>query len=378
MLIVTTRRRHVPAQWFVHATHQAGLPPQTSNASHKRSHHGLGIVETVQICHIPIRFDDNTERRRSVLAPAGGTSQNCKIATRSADHLSLAPDSRLPELKRTAPGPRRGPSSRSASHSWKPRCAQRLRACRSSLKGRGRVNPGGRPHGEPGPQHFELVRATVPPLTDGQILVRNTWMSVDPYMRGRMDDTPSYLPPFQAGVTLEGSAVGEVVDSGVGRYAVQLATLAGAPVIPSVGAPGRAEGLVADEVVVGTDGLAGLSEPVHGVLDNVGGQHLALAFQRLDDDGVVQAIGKASGQPTRIDFELARTRSARGRLENFNLRTPVGPDLAYLVGLVAQGRLDPQIGWRGPWDRAPEAAEALLSRRVRGKAVLDLPPHRAS
>ena len=165
---------------------------------------------------------------------------------------------------------------------------------------------------------------------------------------------------------------------GVGRYAVQLATLAGAHVIASVGAPGRAEGLVADEVVVGTDGLSHLSEPVHGVLDNVGGQHLALAFERLDDDGVVQAIGKASGQPTRIDFELARTRSARGRVQNFNLRTPVGPDLACLIGLVAQGRLDPQIGWRGPWERAPEAAEALLSRRVRGKAVLDLPPHQAS
>jgi hypothetical protein len=71
----------------------------------------------------------------------------------------------------------------------------------------------GRPVGEPGPQHFALVREAVPPLADGQILVRNTWMSVDPYMRGRMDDKPSYLPPFQVGVTLEGSAVGEVVDS---------------------------------------------------------------------------------------------------------------------------------------------------------------------
>lgn len=161
---------------------------------------------------------------------------------------------------------------------------------------------------------------------------------------------------------------------GVGRFAVQLAALAGAHVIASVGSPGRAEGLVADEVVVGTDGLAGLPEPVHGVLDNVGGQHLALAFERLDDDGIVQAIGMASGQPTLIDFELARTRSARGRLENFNLRTPVGADLTFLVGLLAKGRLDPQIGWRGAWGGASEAAGALLSRQVRGKAVLDLPP----
>lgn len=161
---------------------------------------------------------------------------------------------------------------------------------------------------------------------------------------------------------------------GVGRFAVQLAALAGGHVIASVGTPSRAEGLVADEIIVGTDGLAGLTEPVHGVLDNVGGQHLALGFERLDDDGIVQAIGMASRQPTLIDFELARTRSARGRLENFNLHTPVGRDLAFLVGLLAQGRLDPQIGWRGPWERAPEAAEALLSRRVRGKAILDLSP----
>ncbi|SQE00295.1 hypothetical protein FMEAI12_6460004 [Parafrankia sp. Ea1.12] len=55
----------------------------------------------------------------------------------------------------------------------------------------------GRPVGEPGAQHFELVHQAVPPLAEGQILVRNTWMSVDPYMRGRMDETPSYIPAFQ-------------------------------------------------------------------------------------------------------------------------------------------------------------------------------------
>ncbi|WP_203903088.1 NADP-dependent oxidoreductase [Virgisporangium aliadipatigenens] len=71
----------------------------------------------------------------------------------------------------------------------------------------------GRPHGVPGPQHFALVRSTVPPLAEGQILVRNTWMSVDPYMRGRMDDAPSYLPPFPLNVALDGSAVGAVLES---------------------------------------------------------------------------------------------------------------------------------------------------------------------
>ncbi|GAA2389544.1 NADP-dependent oxidoreductase [Nonomuraea africana] len=69
------------------------------------------------------------------------------------------------------------------------------------------------PVGEPGPEHFELVETGVPEPEEGQIVVRNTWMSVDPYMRGRMRDEESYIPPFQLGAPLEGSAVGEVVAS---------------------------------------------------------------------------------------------------------------------------------------------------------------------
>jgi NADPH-dependent curcumin reductase CurA len=70
-----------------------------------------------------------------------------------------------------------------------------------------------RPVGEPHPSDLELVTTAVPDLADGQILVRNTWMSVDPYMRGRMDDAPSYIEPFALGEPLEGSALGEVVAS---------------------------------------------------------------------------------------------------------------------------------------------------------------------
>ncbi|WP_194816242.1 NADP-dependent oxidoreductase [Nocardia sp. XZ_19_385] len=70
-----------------------------------------------------------------------------------------------------------------------------------------------RPTGAPTAEHFALVERELPELAEGQILVRNTWMSVDPYMRGRMDDRPSYIPPFQLGAALEGSAVGEVIAS---------------------------------------------------------------------------------------------------------------------------------------------------------------------
>jgi NADPH-dependent curcumin reductase CurA len=72
-----------------------------------------------------------------------------------------------------------------------------------------------RPKGWPTPENFEIVEAEVPRPAPGQILVRNLLMSVDPYMRGRMDDVKSYAPPFQIGKALEGGAVGEVVESTV-------------------------------------------------------------------------------------------------------------------------------------------------------------------
>ncbi|MEV5554781.1 zinc-binding dehydrogenase [Nonomuraea wenchangensis] len=159
---------------------------------------------------------------------------------------------------------------------------------------------------------------------------------------------------------------------GVGRFAVQLAARAGAHVVASAGSPARAQGLRelgAAEIVIGPENLEGR---LYGVLDNVGGHQLTQAFYRLKDDGVVMAIGRAARAATVIDFELAGTRSTRGRIENFNVTTPFGADLAHLIGLLAVGELDAQIGWRGPWNKAMEAADALLARRVAGKAVLDV------
>ena len=72
-----------------------------------------------------------------------------------------------------------------------------------------------RPNGWPTAENFELVEVDVPRPDDGQVLVRNLVMSVDPYMRGRMNDVKSYVPPFQVGQPLDGGAVGEVVESRV-------------------------------------------------------------------------------------------------------------------------------------------------------------------
>jgi NADPH-dependent curcumin reductase CurA len=75
-----------------------------------------------------------------------------------------------------------------------------------------------RPQGEPKPSDFELAEVQVPEPGDGELLVRNLVMSVDPYMRGRMNDVKSYVPPFQLGAPLDGGAVGEVVSSSVDSH----------------------------------------------------------------------------------------------------------------------------------------------------------------
>jgi NADPH-dependent curcumin reductase CurA len=70
-----------------------------------------------------------------------------------------------------------------------------------------------RPVGMPALDDFELAETPIPTPAAGQVLVRNVYMSVDPYMRGRMVDRESYVPPFQIGETLSGGAVGQVVES---------------------------------------------------------------------------------------------------------------------------------------------------------------------
>ena len=70
-----------------------------------------------------------------------------------------------------------------------------------------------RPSGWPTEDNFAVRQADRPELADGQVRVRNLFMSVDPYMRGRMNDAKSYVPPFQLGEPLEGGAIGSVIES---------------------------------------------------------------------------------------------------------------------------------------------------------------------
>jgi NADPH:quinone reductase-like Zn-dependent oxidoreductase len=178
-------------------------------------------------------------------------------------------------------------------------------------------------------------------------------------------------------VRLLGPLVGRRVlvtgaSGGVGRFAVQLAALAGADVVAAVGSPARGAGLAelgATQVV--TD-LADVRDPVHGVVENVGGAVLAQAFGLLAGGGLALSIGQASGQPTTIDFERERHGPPGRRIEPFVVGLGMAPDLDVLLDLVARGRLDPQVGRRAPWAAYAELVRDLRDRRITGKAVLEI------
>jgi len=77
-----------------------------------------------------------------------------------------------------------------------------------------------RPKGVVTPDNFRLERVQVPSLADGQVLVRNHYLSLDPYMRGRMEESKSYAAPQPLGETMIGGTVGEVVESKHAKFAV--------------------------------------------------------------------------------------------------------------------------------------------------------------
>ena len=76
-----------------------------------------------------------------------------------------------------------------------------------------------RPTGEASASNFKLVSSQTPPLQDGQVLVRHHFLSLDPYMRGRMNDAKSYTAPQPLGQVMGGGTVGEVVESRSPRFA---------------------------------------------------------------------------------------------------------------------------------------------------------------
>jgi NADPH:quinone reductase len=160
---------------------------------------------------------------------------------------------------------------------------------------------------------------------------------------------------------------------GVGRFAIQLAKLGGARVTALAR---RTEGLTelgADEVI---SELEPEGPTYDVVIDAIGGPVLGAAIRRVSPGGVV--VSFASTVPDRVSFpagDLFR-RAPRARLyglfvfDEYDHTRTGAADLRRLADLVAAGRLDPQIDLTASWHDAGRAVEALLERRVNGKAVL--------
>ncbi len=161
-----------------------------------------------------------------------------------------------------------------------------------------------RPRGRPELSDFEVVETELSDPGDGELLIRNAYVSVDPYMRGRMNDVKSYVPPFQLGEPLDGGAVGRVIASRHERFAE------GAWVVHGLGwrevssSDGRGVRIVDPSpapvsTTLGVLGMPGLTALVG--IDEIGG---VTSGETVFVSGAAGAVGSAAAQ-------LARLRGAR-------------------------------------------------------------------
>ncbi|GGZ36918.1 oxidoreductase [Streptomyces inusitatus] len=162
----------------------------------------------------------------------------------------------------------------------------------------------------------------------------------------------------------------------VGRFAVQLAARGGAYVIAVARKPETADelrALGAHEVVTGPDGI---TAPVDGVLDQVGGPDLAAYFDALGEGGTLVLTGAASGGATTFGpggLLADPARQNRSIVTFFEMTGGgIDTDLTWLAAEVAAGRLRTHTVWRGDWNDAAETLDAVRMSRLAGKAVLEL------
>lgn len=163
---------------------------------------------------------------------------------------------------------------------------------------------------------------------------------------------------------------------GVGRFAVQLAHLAGARVTAVSASPERARGLRelgADEILHALDATG---PEFDGIVEGVGGATLAAALQRVAPFGAVVSFASSDQTPVQFPTRAFFGRAPGARLHGLFIFAQLkregsgGADLARLVELVAQGRLDCSIDRESSWREGAQAITALMERRIAGKAVL--------
>ena len=187
-----------------------------------------------------------------------------------------------------------------------------------------------RPVGAPRPTDFSMADVTLPPLQDGQVQVENLFLTVDPYMRGRMNDVKSYTPPFALGETMTGGALGRVTESRaegvpVGAYLLHdqgwrthaNVTAARARVVPAI--PG-----VPLSAYLGVLGMPGLTAYA-GLLRTA-------EFKAGDTvfvSGAAGAVGSAVGQIARLKGAARVIGSAGSAGKVAHLKDTLGFDAAF-------------------------------------------------
>ncbi len=232
-----------------------------------------------------------------------------------------------------------------------------------------------RPEGMPRPADFELAEVVVPDPGENQLLVKNLFMSVDPYMRGRMIDRKSYIPPFQVGQPLDGGSIGEVMASNNDRFKVGdivvtfqgwreafISDGAGLTIIDPKTAP--------VQTFLGTLGMPGLTAYC-GLLD-IGkpkaGETVFVSAASGAVGAIVSQIAKIKGcrvvGSAGSDEKVAWLKAEAGVDAAFNYKT--AGDLVETVGALCPDGID--IYFENVGGKHLEAALELMN--VRGRIVM--------
>jgi NADPH2:quinone reductase len=177
-----------------------------------------------------------------------------------------------------------------------------------------------------------------------------------------------------AGPLLGRTVVITGASGGVARVMVQLAVNAGARVIALVGAPERAAGLEDLGAAIVTTYDTPPSEVAHAVLDAIGGTVFTHAARWLGPWGTAVLYGNTTKRELSLPFDWAHHRPG-ARIRSVGLfheltRRPAAPDLAMLVRMVREGKLNPQVTTTEPWTEASQLLSRIRERRLHGKAVL--------
>lgn len=289
-----------------------------------------------------------------------------------------------------------------------------------------------RPDGMVGPEHFDYVEEQLPELTDGQVLIKTAYISLDPAMRGWMSEGRSYIPPVQIGEVMRAGTVGEVVESkgqkfavgdhvtgwlGVQEYAVcdenavfkvdageiPLTTFLGALGMPGitayfglldVGAPKEGETVVVSGAagavgsVVGqiakikgcrVVGIAGGPEKCAWIVDELGfdaaidykGEDVGEALRKHCPEGIDVYFDNVGGDT--LDAALARlARGARvvlcGAISQYNNMTSMRGPSNYMSLLVNRARMEGFVVI-DYMGRAPEATVEMAGWIAEGKLI---------